>query len=213
MDKYNFDVKEMVENFSLEDFFQLKDNKVGREAFLLITDNQYVSGYTKSFGYGDYSEAISNTIKEIYGLKKFVYRREIDNINEITKGIFVTAKMENSSRDGVSIYFNIDEHTSISMNQFELFEAFYDKNNDIINSYSKKLGYPIVKYYLPNEKSYVNDYGFIEDEIFYEDDDLSNILEILKNKVDQNKVVPKEENIIGNIVKKDIKVKTKNYVV
>jgi len=213
MDKYNFDVKEMVDSFSLEDFFISEDNKIEREAFLLITDNQYILGYSKSFGYGEFNEAISNTIREIYGLKNFKYRREIENISDIIKGNFITAKIDSSKRNGIYIEFNINECSRISENQFSLFKDFFDEYNDIIKMYSMNFGYPLVKYYLPNDNTYVNDFGIVNEETCYESDDLTGILEILKTKVDENKVVPEENKIIGNIVKRQVKSKIKEYVI
>lgn len=213
MDKYNFDVKEMVDIFSLEDFILSKDNRIEKEAFLLITDNQYILGYSKGLGFGDYNEAISNSIKDIYGLKDFSYRREIDNISDIIKGNFITAKLVNSEKRGISILFNIDECDKISENQMELFKEFYNKYNDIIKVYSNNFGYPFVRYYLPNKKEYVNDYGIVETETCYESFDLTEIKNILESRVDQNRVVAQEERIIGETINKYSKVKENNYVI
>ena len=212
MDKYNFDVKEMIDNFSLEDFFLSKDNTIEKEAFLLITNNQYILGYSKSYGFGDYNEAISNCIREIYELKQFTYRREIDNISDIIKGNFITAKMSNSEKNGVYLYFNVNECNNISENQLQLFKDFFDKYNDTIREYSDKKGYPVVRYYLPNNRSYVNDYGFVEDETFYESNDLTSVLEVFEKKTDCNKVVPEENIIIGEKIKSKEKNKVKSKI-
>ena len=213
MDKYNFDVKEMVDSFSLEDFLLSKDNRIEKEAFLLITNNQSILGYTKSFGYGEYNEAVSNSIREIYGLKNFVYRREIDNIIDITKGNFITAELSNSKRNGVYLSFHLDECNSISENQLELFKDFYDKYNEIIKMSSLNLGYPLVRYYLPNKNPYVNDFGYVEDEICYDSNDLDDVLKILSEKVDSNKTIPDEDKIIGDVLQKKTKVKKSSYVI
>ena len=212
MNGYNYDVKEMINNFSLEDFILSKNNKIEKEAILLITDNQYILSYSKDFGYGDCNEAMANSVREIYGLKDFRYRREIDSISGMIKQNFITANIINSKKAGVYLSFNLNDCKRISESQLELFKDFYDKYNDVIKLYSESFGYPIVKYSLPKGKPYVNDFGIVDDENYYDSDDLSGVYELLKSRVDVDKVNPVEDKIIGNVVKTKNKNKVNNFV-
>lgn len=200
MNSYNYDVEEMVNSFSLEDFLIPQKNSVQKDAFLLVTDNQYVLGYSKCNGVGDFKEAVSNSVREIYGLRDFTYRREIDRVSEFVLSNFITASIVNSQKAGVYLAFNIKQCGKISEKQLEMFKQFYDKYNEKIKLFSEKLGYPIVKYSLPSKSPRIDDYGNVIEDIYYDSTSLDELLSLFQSRTKVDKVCPTDGKIIGETI-------------
>lgn len=134
---FNFDITPLIKDFSFIDFFTT-EAKTEHSAILVITDNQYILGYTDSYGIGNHKAAVARVMKDITG------GGHISNINEAKKlerqcvKQFITARIiydyrgDNEYGRAIyqgALYFSLPEDSKISIGQFENFKQFYTDYN------------------------------------------------------------------------------------
>ena len=149
-EKYNYDLKPIIENFSFLDFIYdaLKNREVGNDfgAFLVLTNKQYVLGYNAGFGVGTHIASFARTFSDLKGHGEV--ENDLDAIRLSTKcqKDYITARImyecvgENENRVPIysgSISFSIKK-LPISPSQFEVFKKFYDDYNSEIELVVKK---------------------------------------------------------------------------
>lgn len=180
-----FDVSEMVNNFDMRVFFtgRRKDDKIN--GFVLITNNQCITGYTYNRGRGFHDQAFVSALAQIYDLEKSDYQ-DITTFDMKTDKDFIKARLINYG-DRVYISFTFALLEGITPNQLALFEKFKDKYNSIIRFYSHYYGKPIVNVVIPNY-------------LTFEYSDLEEVFDYLKTIVNDKKELPEDKNIIGKII-------------
>ena len=200
---YNYDLYEMINNFSLIDFCDdvkklpnpLTANHGG---FVVITDKQYIAGYNAGFGEGTHMGAGARIYKELHGGGDITSDNEARLLSTKCDNDYLTARIiyectgENYNRRpmfGGYIHFsfaNFRNNKSISTDTFKAFIKF-------CNDYEKEISI------------LCNNYNFRVSFAYYEGEKLHSIstnsfteaIDVLRTLVDNNKEVNDNEYIIG----------------
>ena len=193
-DEFNFDVSDMIQAFDFEKFI-LQNNSFNWEngAYLIITDNQLIMGYTRDFGKGPHEHAIANAVRVINGFDFFDSTKDTFRVDYDTNKEYIKARILNEKLTGKLILFDLYKLKSISENQYKLFEYFYEKYNEVIKRASVDND-TIVHFSNNKFQSFASD-------------DLTLMKEYLKTIIDYDKEIKKDKKIIGisieEIEKKD----------
>ena len=148
--KYDFDIKELVDNFSLLDFVKNANvacDTLGTDygGFLVCTPKQYIIGYNSDFGAGPHIASYARCMRDITGGGK------ITSIDDFTRfGTMCTEKYlcgrlvyekigENENRKPIfKGILDIMIDGNISHEVFESFKKFYEDYNNEIEIVSKR---------------------------------------------------------------------------
>lgn len=205
---YNYDLAPLIENFTFYDF--IKEGMKIKEhqdfgGFLVITNNQYIVGYTKNFGKGTHLSAYARTMNDIN--ERGYIRTDAEALsisnecqrNYITARIVCEYKGDNENRIATyESYINFDFSKlgyKITPEQFETFKEFYNTYNEDIKYVSKRYGFYV-------RFSYKDENGSVKYNI---SNDLDTLYNYLSQNIDYNKTAKEEIIIIG----KERKNKTK----
>lgn len=195
MEQLNFSVKPMVDNFDLEDFLRNRGDKENYSAFLLITKKQLLCGYTNNNGSEHHLASFSNALREIYDLPLFESINEQVLLEDKIEHSFITGRFINDVEVGTYLAFYLQRLERISYEEFHLFEYFYNKYNDVINTYSIRYKTPLVFASLPSEKGIKDEYG--NQVNLLSTDNLDYVYKYLKSIVSPKKELMEDKNIIG----------------
>ena len=198
MEMLNYSVKDMVDAFSFDDFFQPNMTSKRKMGFLLITGKQLIYGYTHNYGIGSHDGSLSNALREIYGMEVIATEGEQYRICDEIKNNYISAHFANEADIGVYLAFYLQNLKAISPDELALFEQFYNKYNDTIYNYSKAVGHPVVTVVLPAlDTPIIDEFGYENDINTIVCDDLTEILNYLRRIVSDKKVLPEDRKIIG----------------
>lgn len=203
-EKYNYDLKPLVENFSFLDFIYdaLKHREVGNDfgAFLVMTNKQYVLGYNAGFGVGTHIASFARTFNDINNRGKVENDLEAIRLSTKCQKDYITARImyecigENENRVPIysgSISFSI-KSLPITPKQFEVFKKFYENYNDEIELVVKKCSINNFcvwfAYDTANEKFCTNKSG-----------NLDNLYKFLENNIDYDKVIDDEDEVLVGV--------------
>lgn len=181
---YDFELNKMMENFDFESFMnppESEDRLLG--GWLIITDNQYVMGYNDFDGMGYHGDSIRRALCEIFDEGRY---SQFGSPSFVNKNFIIGTMM--SGQDNMYILFDLNQLRSITPNQYKLFEEFKNKYNDIIKRKSIILGNNTV-FYENNGTEVVSK-------------DLDLVSYVLCQKIDENKKLPKDVEIIGETLEK-----------
>lgn len=202
MDVLNYSVKPMIENFNFEEFLNKNITSKRKLAFLLITANQLLYGYTKNYGTGSHDGSLSNAVRDIYDMPLIETEGEQYRICEDIKENFISAHFANEPDIGVYLAFYLHRLKSISPSELALFEQFYDECNDIISDFSRAYGHPLVTAVLPDlDEPVIDEFGFESRMNTITSNDMTELLKYLRKIVDPNKKVQVDKRIIGESLK------------
>ena len=165
------DVKKWIKEFSMDSFLDVDDTTDLYSAFLLITDCQYVMGYTENKT-GLHSSMISAVASEITG-KEMSEEKVFQN--------FIVARMLNDPCN--VIIFDFSHLKSISLNQFLLFEDFMHTYQDDIQRFCIESGRKGILVLIGDKE-----YSF---------EDLSFVYQYLKTLIGENKRMISDVSILG----------------
>lgn len=203
-EKYNYDLKPLIENFSFLDFIYdaLKNREVGNDfgAFLVMTNKQYVLGYNAGFGVGTHIASFARTFNDINGRGEVKDNLEAIRLSEKCKKEYITARImydcvgENENRVPIysgSINFSI-KTLPITPSQFEVFKKFYETYNSEIELAVKKCSINnfCVWFTYDTETSKFN---------VNKSENLDNLYKFLESQIDYDKVVDDEDEVLVGV--------------
>ena len=203
-EKYNYDLKPLIENFSFLDFIYdaLKNREVGNDfgAFLVMTNKQYVLGYNAGFGVGTHIASFARTFNDINGRGEVKNNLEAIRLSEKCKKEYITARImydcigENENRVPIysgSINFSI-KTLPITPSQFEVFKKFYETYNSEIELTVKKCSINnfCVWFTYDTETSKFN---------VNKSENLDNLYKFLESQIDYDKVVDDEDEVLVGV--------------
>lgn len=200
-EKYNYDLKPLVENFSFFDFIgeALRYREIGNDfgAFLVITNKQYVLGYNAGFGVGTHIASFARTFNDINSRGKIENDLEAIRLSSKCQKDYITARImyecigENENRIPIysgSISFSI-KTLPITPKQFEVFKKFYEDYNNEIELVIKKCSINNFcvwfTYDTETSKFNVNKSG-----------NLDNLYKFLESQIDYDKVVDDADEVL-----------------
>lgn len=191
---FNFDITPLIKDFSFIDFIAI-EAKTEHSAILVITDNQYVLGYTDSYGIGTHKASIARVMKDITGGG---YIRDLSEAKKLERQCtkqFITARIiydyrgDNEYGRAIyqgAIYFSLPEGNAISIGQFENFKQFY-------TDYNRELEVLIATYGIDKFSIY---YEYLDEsgtKIRKKTNSLKDVYNNYENCINQN-IEPKIEN-------------------
>ena len=175
-------VEEMISAFDMKKFLQSNEEDQPNGAFAIITDQQVILSYTENHGRGLHYDAISKALCEI--MEEDKDEDSLAYLRSVSAQYFIVVRMINEL-DLNYIIFELNFLRNITPNQLSLFEKFMNQYNSLVSNFSKERGRPTVLVELRGK------------ELFY--DDLEPIYDYLKTIVDENRVIPQELKVIGEI--------------
>ncbi len=199
---YNFDIKELVDNFTILNFVKngrkacLSEEGVDFGGFFICTPKQYVIGYNSNYGVGAHITAKARAMKDILGGGTLTRIDELTELGQMCTERYITGRLayENTGTDlsgrlRIGGIFDIsikDNSDSISRNMFESFKKFYDDYNKEIELACNNSGGSFhVSFYNKDTKKRV------------ESNNLDLIYSYLENHIDENLDDEEDEVIIG----------------
>lgn len=203
---FNYNLSETIDNFNFTDFLHT-NTKSEHGGIIVITNNQYIIGYTEGFGTGSHRVAFARVMKDLTGGGKISNSEEADRLSKKCTNNFLTARIlydyrgdnENRiARYSGAIYIDLPQHDTITKEQFESFKKFYEDYNQELTILIRKKG--------------INNFNIQYGELDKEDtkaikkvDNLDDIYKYLEKRIDENKVIFEEEIIIGIKTQKIVK--------
>ena len=137
----NFDLKELINNFDFYDFIVEGSKKDSRDfsAFFVLTNKQYILGYTAGFGEGTHQSAFGRTMLELSGGGTISNYTDLMSYSSkcYRKHIVARIVYEKSGEDefGRNKYYGsmhfVFPNRKINKEEFEMFKQFcedYDEN-------------------------------------------------------------------------------------
>ena len=199
---YNFDLKELMDNFTMLNFVKngrkvcLSEEGVDFGGFFVCTPKQYVIGYNSNYGVGAHITAKARAMKDILGGGTLTRIEELTQLGQMCTERYITGRLayENTGTDlsgrrriGGIFDISIKENAgSISCQLFESFKKFYEDYNKEIELACKSSGGSFhVSFYNKDTKKRV------------ESDNLDLLLNYLENHIDENLDDEEDEVIIG----------------
>lgn len=202
---YNFDLKELTNNFSLFDFIKNANiacrQNIGDDfgGFLVCTPKQYVFGYNSGFGVGAHIASYARVMKDILGGGKITSLQEFTKLGTMCSEKYLCGRLvyENVGFDeyGMPILtgeLNILIRGSINSGIFESFKKFYEDYNSEIGLVSKNL----------NRKFKVT-YFDRDTHKRVESNNLDLLYNYLENHIDSN-LENEDETIIGVPIENEV---------
>ena len=142
--KWNFDLAPLIKDFSFYDFCY-SSGEGDHGAFLVVTDRQYIIGYTAGFGSGSHMHALGRVHKELLGggdidnPQDGIYLSSILQKMALTGRITYEPYVDKNERIKYSGRIIIDTDSiythefKISPGEFEHFMEFYNDYNEEIS--------------------------------------------------------------------------------
>lgn len=197
--RYNYDLEPLIKKFSFYDFVAnvKKDEDFG--GFLVITNKQYVIGYTAGFGAGTHMAAFARVMMDMNDPNKgqIKYDRDAIKLNSECTRNYITARIlyESHGYDQYGIpqflgYINFELSSfggKITPSQFEVFKQFYNDYNEDINYVTKKYNFFVAINYKDEEGKTQRRTSQNLDELY----------EYLEKNIDETKVILEDSVIIG----------------
>ena len=92
---YNFNLKELTENFSFLDFvFDVQRGEAKYYGgFVVCTPKQYIVGYNAKFGSGSHNASYARFIKDMQGGGKIFSDEDLLRLSNICKNKYIYAKL------------------------------------------------------------------------------------------------------------------------
>jgi len=201
---YNYELAPLIDNFTFYDFINnTKKNKRNLQengGFLIITNNQYIIGYTAGFGVGTHLSAFSRAMKDMMGGGDIHNLKDAITLDSLCSKNYITARI-------VYEYLFDDEHGrpryngtlnfmlsgleyKITPEQFEVFKEFY-------NDYNEDIEYVTTKCGLDN---FCVRYGYLDSDgntKYNVSGNLDMFYNYLSKNIDDFKEIIEEEKIIG----------------
>ena len=199
---YNFDLKELVDNFSLLNFIKngrkVCSSDLGDDfgGFFVCTPKQYIIGYNSNFGSGAHITAFGRVMKDIMGGGEITSIDELTQMGTICTDKYICGRIVYENV-GDNIYgrpilkgyisFLIKNNSShISNKMFESFKKFYDDYNDEVSLACKNSnGSFYVSYFDKDNKKRV------------QSSSLDAVYQYLEKHIDNNLNDEDNEEIIG----------------
>lgn len=199
---YNYDLIPLIKNFNFTEFLST-DTKTEHGAVLVITNKQYIIGYTAEYGLGTHKSAFARIMKSLHKGKRIQDSNEVKKLEEECTQKFITARIlydyRGDNEYGIqqysgAIYFQFPKDDTITKMQYELFKMFYEEYNKEIKMLIRKYG--INKFKI--QYGHIDETGTKE---IKNVDSLDDIYTYLEKRVDTNKNIDiTEEQIIGTIL-------------
>ena len=195
---YNFDIEEMIRDFSFYDLiYKTQDDQGENGAFIVITDKQYVIGYNASHGIGSHQQSFAKCMAEFEGGKRVGGFQDSVYYSTRCEELFLTAKIvfrfagmnENyqPTYDGKIIF--ILGNQKITPEKMQVFEKFYNDHNREITGVCRRYPFDVCFSYYDEKGERHSSYTKSLDEL----------LEVLRSKVsyDAPQTSSDDEQIIG----------------
>jgi len=204
---YNYDLYLLLENFSFTEFLST-NTKTEHGAVLVITNNQYIIGYTAEYGLGSHRSALARIMKTIHGGNRIQDSKEAKRLEDECKKKYITARIlydhRGDNEEGISlysgaIYFQFPKNDTITKMQYELFKKFYEEYNNEIKMLIRKYGI----YNFKVQYGHIDETGTKE---IKNVDSLDEIYTYLETRIDFDKKIDNDEEIIlGTTISTDHK--------
>lgn len=200
---FNFDLLPLINNFSFTEFLKT-DSKREHSAVLVITDNQYILGYTDAFGIGTHKAAMARIIKDLTGGGYIRDTKEARSLENNCIKQFITARIvydyKGDNQFGTpiysgAVYFTLPQDKTISIDQFEIFKKFYQDYYQELEMLIRKFG--MDKFSIQYE--YIDEEGT---KIIKQTNSLQDVYAYYERCVDENKPHQIENEIIFGITTK-----------
>lgn len=196
---FNYNLAEMINNFSFTEFLATNThNEHG--GIVVITNNQYIIGYTEGFGTGSHRVAFARVMKDLTGGGDIRDYEEADRLSKTCKNNFLTARILYDYRGdneygtpqySGAIYLELPQGETITPDQFEAFKRFYEDYNKELEIIIRQKGI----------KKFNIQYGFIDADgtkAVRIVDSLDEVYRYLETRIDPNKVIiDTDEPILG----------------
>lgn len=204
---FNYDLYSLINDFSFYDLIEKTKNSNSNledyGAVIVITNKQYIIGYTAGFGEGTHNSAFARIMKEIIGGGEISNLSDAQVLCEKCKKQYLTARIYYSrmitnygADDSFSGYIEFDLTNSIvSPEKFEMFKLFYDKyNSELLSLSLKRNKFNVIYYYKENDRVIKNETNSLDSLYLY-----------LENHLTNNNDYSFDEVIVGESKKKVIK--------
>jgi hypothetical protein len=210
---FNFNILPLIKDFSFTDFLMVA-SKTEHSGILVITDNQYILGYTDEYGIGTHRAAAARIMKDISG-GGFI--RDIPTAKFLEHEChrkFITARITYDYRGDNefgtpifkgAIYFSLPEEHTISLSQFKVFEQFYQ-------DYHRELEMLVRKY---GVDKFNIQYEFIDEEgtkFLKKTTSLEEVYTYYESCIDENKPYQQENETIIGVSPKNTAHKSKKLI-
>ena len=193
-EEYNFDIKEMIDNFDYYDYLINLNNQDRNNAFLIITDKQYIIGYNQNYGEGIHNHAFARCMKDLKGGGTILQKEEKELTSECINNYLTGRLTYEDNRKYILFNLTTGDKTiknkNISPKQYEVFKMFYDDYNERIKNSSIEVDF----HYALNNRS-----------IGHTSNNLDELLILLEGLIDNSLDNEKEEIIIGKPLNNDVK--------
>lgn len=200
----NYDLFPLINNFSFINMIELPKRGIQLEdygAYIVITDKQYIIGYTAKYGEGSHRSAFARTQKELLGggiINNYSDGKVLTDMcinNNISAKINYAKSIINESAKYVG-YIDFDlTDTIITQSKFEMFKLLYDKyNQELLYLSSKGKGFKVNYRYMEKNRVLRN-----------ETDSLDSLYLYLENHITNDYINTNDEIIIGETIKKIVK--------
>ena len=196
--KWNFDLEPLMQEFSFYDFCH-SAGEGDHGAFLVITDKQYLLGYTAGFGSGSHMHALGRIHKELLGggdianPQDGIYLSSILQRQTLTARITYEPYVDEFERTRYRGRFILDTDSfyrsafNISPSQFEQFINFYNDYNEEIKLVCNRFNFNVVFTISDN-----GEYKTITSK------SLDEAVEYLKTRIKEDYIALPEEVILKN---------------
>ncbi len=199
---YNFDLKELIDNFSIFNFIKngikacTSEQGIDFGAFFICTPKQYIIAYNSNFGSGSHITSKARAMKDIQGGGTITSIAELTKLGDKCTNNYITGRLAYEN-DGFGLneirrirgVFEIvikNNDSSISRMMFESFKKFYeDYNREIEAACNNSNGSFKVSFFNKDTKKRV------------ESNNLDLIYNYLENHIDENLDDEEDEVIIG----------------
>ena len=184
---FNYDLYPLINNFSFYDLIdKSKDSNSNLEdygAVIVITDKQYIIGYTAGYGAGTHNSAYARIMKELLG------GGEISNLSDaevlcdkcrkqyLTARIYYSRLITNYGSDDSftgTIEFDLTNN-NVTPEKFEMFKLLYDQyNSELLSLALKRNKFSVIYYYKENDRVMKNETNSLDSLYLYLEDHLIN---------------------------------------
>jgi len=195
---YNFDIEQMIEDFSFYDLiYQTKAEQGENGGFIVITDKQYIIGYNAEHGIGSHQQSYAKCMAILEGDKQVGGYKDSLYYSEKCQNLFLTGRIiyefvghnENfQPRYEGKILFILGDK-KITPDMMNAFEEFYNDYNREIESVCAKYSMTVGFCYNDENNERHSNYS----------KSLFNLCEYLKTAVSENvaQASAPDEKIIG----------------
>ena len=207
---FNYDLYPLISDFCFEkltEFPKFVKDEEGNSyedygAFFVITDKQYIIGYTAGNGAGTHKSAFARVEKELQGggvinnsVDAKVLTDKCMQENICARIYYCNGIINNFSRYSGHIDIDLTD-TIITKEKFEIFKLLYDKyNQELLYLSSKNKGFQVEYTYLEGNRVLRNESNSLDSLYLYFENNLNKDYEVNNSN----------EIIIGETIKKIVK--------